>query len=81
MKKKPRKPSTHWAEDGKDYVYGYMCLIDLECEIGAAMGGNTVYPSVKDLKRCHPSWKDCGIAKVKVEGVSVVREMSNKYYD
>lgn len=47
-------------------VIGYMCAIDWSCELGAAMGGNTVYPSVDDLKRNHECWEDCGIVEVKV---------------
>lgn len=56
-------------EDGS--VIGYMDKTDWECELGAASGGNVVYPSVEDLKRhagCHES---CGIVKVKVSFLSV----------
>jgi len=63
-----------WPDDGKEFVTGYMCLIDLECELGAACGGNRVYPSIEDLKKCHTCWEECGIAEVRVEGVKVIHE-------
>ena len=40
---------AHENEDGSVIVY--MCGTDWECEVGMASGGNTVYPSVEDLKR------------------------------
>ena len=55
-------------------VTGYMCLTDFEWELGCAMGGNTVYPSEKNLRetcRCIPQ---CGVAKVKVVGVDILQE-------
>lgn len=46
---------------------GYMCTVDAECELGGASGGNTVYPSVKDLERCAPGcYKSCGVTRVHV---------------
>lgn len=45
--------------------YGYMCTIDWNWELGEAKGGNTIYPSVKDLKEVHDF--NCGIVKVKIE--------------
>jgi len=80
MTKKQRKPVPMWPEDGKDYVIGYMCLIAFECELGACDGGITIYPSKKSLLRAHNCVKDCGIAKVRVKGISVIRETSDKYY-
>lgn len=44
--------------------YGYMCKIDFDWEVGHATGGNTIYPSVKDLKKNHDF--GCGIVKVKI---------------
>jgi hypothetical protein len=51
---------------------GYMCMIDFEDELGEASGGNTVYPSVEDLKRHHDAWESCGIVEVKVTRVREV---------
>ncbi len=68
------KPLPMWREEGKDYTVGYMCLIDFECEIGGNCNGNTVYPSVKDLEEHHKCVAECGIAKVKVEGIRIVKE-------
>ena len=76
-----QKPTPHWPEDGKDYVIGYMCLIAFECELGAASGGNTVYPSIESLKKNHDCWKGCGIVEVKVDGVRVVAEAIEEDFD
>lgn len=59
-------------EDGSGVV-GYMCLVDFECELGAAMGGNGVYPSVEDLKANRKCVEGCGIVEVRVVGVRVVQ--------
>ena len=33
--------------------YGYMCKIDWDWELGEALGGNDIYPSLDDLKENH----------------------------
>lgn len=55
-------------------VIGYMCLIDFECELGAAEDGNRVYPSIASLKKHHVCSAECGIAEVRVTAVRVVLE-------
>lgn len=55
-------------------VTGYMCMIDWECELGIASGGNTIYSSVEDHKRCHPCWEECGIVEVEVRFKRIVSE-------
>lgn len=55
-------------------VFGYMCLTDFECELGAAKGGNGVYPSIEDLRENRKCVDQCGIAKVKVECVEIIQE-------
>ena len=67
------KPRSMWAEDGENFVIGYMCLTDFECEIGAAKGGNSIYPSVHDCKRSRRCVDFCGIVKVKVEALEIVQ--------
>ena len=47
--------------------YGYMCGVDYQHELGEAMGGCLIYPSIKDLKRDINCWNECGIIKVKVK--------------
>lgn len=69
--------SMNSEEDGS--VIGYMCKIDWDWEIGAASGGNTVYPSIDDLKRNHSCWEECGIVEVKVFYNRTVVEEA--YYD
>ena len=56
-----------------DEVY-YMCKTDFEYELGYAAGGNSVYSSVEDLKRCRPCVEHCGIVAVKVEYAYTVEE-------
>jgi len=62
-----------WEEDD-GYITGYMCGTDFECEFGAASNGNTVYPSVGDLKERSRCWEGCGIIEVKVKFSKVVVE-------
>lgn len=70
-----RKPFPMWPEEtGGEFVIGYMCLTDFECELGAASGGNVVYPSVDDLRANRRCVDGCGIAEVKIIGVRVVQE-------
>jgi hypothetical protein len=55
------------------FVDCYMDLVDWECELGMASGGNRVYPSLEDLKehnRCH---EGCGIVKVRVSFLEIVQ--------
>ncbi len=53
-------------ENDENYVIGYMCRVDWDCELGGAMGGNTIYCDIKDLKEHRKCWKSCGIVEVKV---------------
>lgn len=53
-------------------VKGYMCKIDWDHELGHAMGGNTIYPCIKDLRRCHPMCDECGIVEVEVKLSKVI---------
>jgi hypothetical protein len=62
--KTPEAPSWNQEEDGG--VVGFMCQTDWEHELGAAVGGNVVYPSAEDLKKHRKCVKQCGIVKVKV---------------
>jgi len=52
--------------------FGYICKIDWDWELGEALGGSKIYPSLKDLKAHHSCWKDCGIVKVKVSFEEVI---------
>lgn len=52
--------------------YGYICKIDWDYELGEALGGCTIYPSVKDLKANHDF--NCGIVKVRIELEEVIEE-------
>lgn len=66
--------ASMWAEEGGDYVIGYMCLTDFECELGGASGGNTVYPSVDDLRKRRSCIASCGIVEVEVRARRIVQE-------
>jgi hypothetical protein len=51
-----------------------MCAIDFSCELGEASGGNTIYPSLEDLRK-HHQWLDhCGFEEV----VTMSREDFNE---
>ena len=57
-----------------DIAIGYMDKIDFECEIGLASGGNTIYPSIEDLKEHKKCVSECGIVKVEVKLIEVIEE-------
>ena len=69
-----------WSEEDGS-VIGYMCKVDYECELGAAAGGNVVYPIVEDLKERRRCVDECGIVKVAVSLVEVVQEENYGDYD
>jgi hypothetical protein len=52
--------------------YGYMCQTDWDWELGEALGGSTIYPSVEDLKDHRKCVSSCGIVKVKIELEEIV---------
>lgn len=62
-----------WQEDDGS-VIGFMCLTDWELEIGAAMGGSRIFPSVEDARKNLKCWKGCGIAKVRVSFVEIAEQ-------
>lgn len=53
---------------------GFMCKTDFLYELGNAVGGETVYASVEDLKARRPCAEGCGIVEVEVRLVRVVEE-------
>lgn len=53
---------------------GYMCKVDFDEELGNAAGGNTVYPTIEDLREHRGCVKDCGIVEVEVTLKRVVDE-------
>lgn len=53
---------------------GYMCRVDFVHELGAAMGGNTVYPNVEDCKKHRKCVDTCGIVEVEVRLRRIVLE-------
>lgn len=61
-------PAPMWGTTERNGVVGYMCLIDFECELGAASGGNRVYPSAKEAL-CAST---CGVAEVEVIGRKII---------
>jgi len=54
--------------------YGFMCLTDYLWEVGEALGGNTVFPDLKDLKKHRKCVKSCGVARVKIVLDEIVRD-------
>lgn len=58
----------------RDAVVGYMCKIDFDHELGAALGGSKVYPSIEDLRSNHDCVDECGIVEVTVSLNAVISE-------
>ena len=71
-------PHPMGSEKGEGFVLGYMCLTDFECELGMASGGNTVHPSIEDLKKRRTCVSSCGIVEVKVSFSRMV-EIGKQY--
>lgn len=56
----------------QDTRVGFMCMTDFDDELEAAAGGNTVYPSLEDLKRNCTCWDSCGVVRVTVSREEVI---------
>lgn len=52
---------------------GYMDYVDFLYELGEARGGNTIYPSIKNIKEYVSCVDECGIVEVEVKLVKVVQ--------
>ena len=59
-------------------VKGFMCGVDWQHELGAAAGGNRIFATVEDLKRCYPCVEECGIVEV---GVRLKRWVLEQDFD
>ena len=70
--------SMNANEDGT--VTGYMCATDWECELGAASGGNVVYPSQADAEHYLKCAKSCGIVEVRVSFSKLVLEGNEEFH-
>lgn len=60
-------------DDPSSPVIGYMCLVDFQCELGAALGGNTVYPDAEDCRERRGCTDECGIIEVEIRCRRVVQ--------
>lgn len=63
--------------DGDKHVTAYMCLVDFECEVGLASGGNVVYPSIDECREGRKCVGGCGIVEVEIRATRVVQEPSD----
>lgn len=71
-KTKSRQLIPMWAEKGQDYAIGYMDLVDFQFELGGALDGNKVYPSIEDLTQNRPCTEECGIVEVEIRGRKII---------
>lgn len=58
----------------RETVTCFMDMVDFEEELGNAMKGNKIFPTIEDLRREKPCTKQCGIVEVQVSLVRVVQE-------
>lgn len=63
----------------KQSKIGYMCYTAFTWELGEALGGNQIYPSVEDLKENCKCVDECGIIKVKITEVKIVEKGKGWY--
>lgn len=54
------------SEDTDVVRTGYMCRVDFEFELGAALGGNVIFPDIEDLRAHRKCVDECGIVEVEV---------------
>lgn len=69
------------CEADKNFIEGYMCLTDYECELGVASGGIAVYSSLEDVLATRRCTKECGVVKVAVSFIEVVLEPQEDFGD
>lgn len=62
-----------FPDEGDDTVYGYMCKVDFECELGGAEGGNRIFADPEDCRRCRPCVSQCGMVKVAIRAIEIVQ--------
>lgn len=62
------------SEFAKSYVIGYMDMVDFECELGLASGGNTVYATEAECRKNKKCIDECGLVEVKVEVTRIIQE-------
>lgn len=62
------------GNEDDDFVIGYMCLVDFECELGLAAGGNEVFASEADCRKSRSCVEGCGIVEVEVRARRIVHE-------
>lgn len=55
-------------------VIGYMDKVDFDYELGEAIDGNKVFPSLEALKKYKPCTRSCGIVKVEVRLKEVIQD-------
>lgn len=53
---------------------GFMCKVDFDLELGAAVGGNSVYGSAEDARKHRQCIDECGLVEVEVRLKQVVQE-------
>jgi hypothetical protein len=58
----------------KRIVIGYMDKVDWDYELGQALDGNKVFPSIDALKKYKPCVRSCGIVKVEVRLKEVIQD-------
>jgi hypothetical protein len=58
----------------ENFVIGFMCLTDFECELGYAEDGNRVFPSKRSLRKHLKCTDACGIVEVEVHFRRLVQE-------
>ena len=58
----------------KRIVIGFMDKVDFDEELGNAIDGNKIFPSIDALKKFKPCVRSCGIVKVEVRLKEVISD-------
>jgi hypothetical protein len=59
---------------------GYMCSTDYDWELGNALGGSRVFPSIEDMKDHCSCWKGCGIVEVEVKASKFIHQPTREEF-
>jgi hypothetical protein len=66
--------------DDDGFVVGYMDLIDFECELSAASGGNVIYSSPEEVLTHRKCAVECGVVEVEVRARRIVVQPKEEVY-
>lgn len=62
------------SPEGERVIRGYMCKVAWDYELGYALGGGRIYPTLADLISNHKCTDQCGVVEVEVKVKKVIKQ-------